>query len=316
MPDTVMAGNDGFPFVLTTAVRQHFTLFWAMVLLWKGYIQLSVRGLDLNENGSVSAGEVQIFVLKNLPSAVDWTSAIVLILSFMMRCLSWGQTEANLLAAASVLLFCNLLLVCIPFQSVGGIIITVYRVLFGDFLRFIFVFGAMIFAFACSLFLLSQRIQVDSEQDTQPPQSLQESALWLMFLALGDNLSGVKDLYPVAETPGLYLTVYLVWVVLSNVLMLNLLIAMMTKTFDDDSEDVRRVWTFPFAQLVLRYEQLLPPSWRVDCRLGVVNRPPMSWWSTGNGLESRAEGRRYLYTVGKVRCGETSCRKRHVCNSG
>mmetsp|Transcript_86160 Transcript_86160/g.230021 ORF Transcript_86160/g.230021 Transcript_86160/m.230021 type:complete len:209 (-) Transcript_86160:1630-2256(-) len=150
MPDTVMAGNDGFPFVLTTAVRQHFTLFWAMVLLWKGYIQLSVRGLDLNENGSVSAGEVQIFVLKNLPSAVDWTSAIVLILSFMMRCLSWGQTEANLLAAASVLLFCNLLLVCIPFQSVGGIIITVYRVLFGDFLRFIFVFGAMIFAFACS----------------------------------------------------------------------------------------------------------------------------------------------------------------------
>mmetsp|Transcript_86158 Transcript_86158/g.229996 ORF Transcript_86158/g.229996 Transcript_86158/m.229996 type:complete len:190 (-) Transcript_86158:1374-1943(-) len=170
--------------------------------------------------------------------------------------------------------------------------------------------------FSASLFLLSQRIQVDSEQDTQPPQSLQESALWLMFLALGDNLSGVKDLYPVAETPGLYLTVYLVWVVLSNVLMLNLLIAMMTKTFDDDSEDVRRVWTFPFAQLVLRYEQLLPPSWRVDCRLGVVNRPPMSWWSTGNGLESRAEGRRYLYTVGKVRCGETSCRKRHVCNSG
>jgi hypothetical protein len=34
-------------------------------------------------------------------------------------------------------------------------------------------------------------------------------------------------------------------------------IAMMGKRFDKDSEDTHRIWIFPFANLVLRYERML-----------------------------------------------------------
>jgi hypothetical protein len=59
-----------------------------------------------------------------------------------------------------------------------------------------------------------------------------------------------------SNNPRLALLVYLVWVVLSSVLLLNLLIAMMGKTFQRDNEDTDRIWTFPFAALVLKYEKL------------------------------------------------------------
>ena len=60
-----------------------------------------------------------------------------------------------------------------------------------------------------------------------------------------------------AISPGLALLVYLIWVVLSSVLLLNLLIAMMGKTFKKDDEDTDRIWIFPFAALVLKYERML-----------------------------------------------------------
>lgn len=66
-----------------------------------------------------------------------------------------------------------------------------------------------------------------------------------------------QGFYTDSNSPSLALFVYIIWVVLSSVLLLNLLIAMMGRTFQRDDEDVDRIWTFPFAALVLKYERLL-----------------------------------------------------------
>ena len=50
--------------------------------------------------------------------------------------------------------------------------------------------------------------------------------------------------------------------------MMNLLIAMMGQTFFEDQEDMHRIWFFPFASLVLRYEKLLSQSQREKYRMG------------------------------------------------
>ena len=39
--------------------------------------------------------------------------------------------------------------------------------------------------------------------------------------------------------------------------LLNLLVAMMGKTFKQNDDDTDRIWIFPFAALVLKYEGLL-----------------------------------------------------------
>ncbi len=44
---------------------------------------------------------------------------------------------------------------------------------------------------------------------------------------------------------------------LSSVLLMSLLIAMMGKTFEENDQDTDRIWIFPFAALVLKYERLL-----------------------------------------------------------
>ena len=62
--------------------------------------------------------------------------------------------------------------------------------------------------------------------------------------------------YEESNSASLTLFVYLIWVVISAVLLMNLLIGMMGKTFQREDEDVDRIWTFPFAALVLKYERL------------------------------------------------------------
>jgi hypothetical protein len=66
-----------------------------------------------------------------------------------------------------------------------------------------------------------------------------------------------QDIYKDSNSPSLTLMAYIVWVVFSSVLLMNLLIAMMGKTFQKDYEDTDRIWTFPFASLVLKYERML-----------------------------------------------------------
>ena len=77
-----------------------------------------------------------------------------------------------------------------------------------------------VIGFSCSLFLLVQR--------TADPGDFQGNSLgsmvqFLWFVALGDNLSGLKSTVNDTESPGLTLLVYLAWVLVSSVLMLNLL---------------------------------------------------------------------------------------------
>jgi hypothetical protein len=70
----------------------------------------------------------------------------------------------------------------------------------------------------------------------------------------------MQDVYWRTPNPALVLAAFIVWLCLSNVLMINLLIAMMTKSFETFEEDTHRIWLFPAATLVLSYERLLPST--------------------------------------------------------
>ena len=93
--------------------------------------------------------------------------------------------------------------------------------------------------------------------------------LRLLWVALGD---GLVDSSAGLESAPLYLALHIAWVVLSSVLMLNLLIAMMGRTFDTDAEDTHSIWIFPFASLVLRYERMLSAAERDRRRVSAVRR--------------------------------------------
>mmetsp|Transcript_70483 Transcript_70483/g.188095 ORF Transcript_70483/g.188095 Transcript_70483/m.188095 type:complete len:150 (+) Transcript_70483:502-951(+) len=83
--------------------------------------------------------------------------------------------------------------------------------------------------------------------------------------------------------------------------MLNLLIAMMSRTFGQDSEDTQQIWFFPFANLVLQYERMLSQKNLKSYRTGVPER------MSGSERPETAllgEKRHFLMDIIEVEIGE------------
>jgi hypothetical protein len=228
------------------ALQVLLTAGWGPWLLVKGLRQrkADLRDVDADGDGAIDAREATEFVHKNLPFALEVVAAVLLAAAGAARVACWGASEAGLLAAASVVLFSNLLNLLIPFHSVGALVITVYRMLVGDMSRFLAVYMVLLVGFGLAMSMLAQGATVaDAMGGIDLPGT---SLLSLFFVSLGDNVGGfVYSLFPAARLPMLALAVYLVWVLLSLVLMLNLLIAMMGKTFAADTEDTHRVCVRP-----------------------------------------------------------------------
>ena len=82
------------------------------------------------------------------------------------------------------------------------------------------VFVMLIAAFSCALYLLVQR---SADPSAFYGDTLGSMVQFLWFVALGDNLSGLTALVNETESPALTQLVYIAWVLVSSVLMLNLL---------------------------------------------------------------------------------------------
>jgi hypothetical protein len=168
-----------------------------------------------------------------------------------------------------------------PFEFFGILVIIMYKMLIGDFFKFFAVYTIMILAFSQAMFCLFQMPDFPSESlriDQDPFQAF----LKLVWVSLGDvdstarnnplqhptppplifstskafeppDLLFLSSVVSQTEEPSLTLTIYMIWVMLSTVLLINLLIAMMGQTFRSDMEDTHKTWIFPFAHLVLTY---------------------------------------------------------------
>jgi hypothetical protein len=173
-----------------------------------------------------------------------------------------------------VLLFSNLLIVLMPFRYIGELVITIYRMFVGDIFRFVLVFAILQLGFSLSVLLLA-RTATDPSRFSG--DDFGGTFLQLLWLSLGDNLSDYVSAVWLSglESRGLIMAIYIVWIIVSTVLMLNLLITMMSRTFTRDSEDIHRVWVFPFAALVLRIENRYASSAVVDSAEGTSSYPAM-----------------------------------------
>jgi hypothetical protein len=240
------------------ALEASLTLIWSPWLVWKGWRQrrLRYRYLDVNEDGSLSWRDVLHFLHKNMHFLLDIAAAIAQTTAGVALLCCWHKIHTEAMAVASIFLFCNLLNVLLPFKFIGVLLITIYKMLVGDITRFCLVFFILLLAFSIAMHLLLQRWP-NAESDLSD-LSLGELVTKLLWIALGDNLGDNGQLLTSsAESFTLALTLYVAWVVLSSVLMLNLIIAMMGKTFNDNEADTHSIWIFPFAALVLKYEKLL-----------------------------------------------------------
>jgi hypothetical protein len=65
------------------------------------------------------------------------------------------------MALALVILFSNLLNIIIPFKFIGEMVVSMYRMLTGDILRFLFVYVILLYGFAIAMYVLVHDNYID-----------------------------------------------------------------------------------------------------------------------------------------------------------
>ena len=111
--------------------------------------------------------------------------------------------------------------------------------------------------------LLTSDVQLNGCQAYR--RSLSDTAFALLEISFGDGLADAlaqarsKPYECAGFTPD-YLTGYLLvfWVFLTNIIIINMLIATMNITFDDQRERLSSVWLLDISKRVLRYEKTFP----------------------------------------------------------
>lgn len=203
-------------------------------------------------------------IFKNLTLILCSSMVVCIILVSAARVATLPEMEKNVWALGSILASLQLLVFIIPFKFFGVLVISLYKMLVNDMAIFVWIYAVLHLAFSLALSLSF----VKSPAGIMPAHAdfaTRFPAMMLYQFWTGmDNLA-MEELEGFARSLQATQTLHLTFVVLFNVLGLNLIIAMMGKTFTTDMEDVHRLWLFPFATLVLHLERNLSDAQRKNC---------------------------------------------------
>jgi hypothetical protein len=115
--------------------------------------RLSRRDLDPEDDGHRNWTS---FVFKNMNFMLHCLSSILVWAALIARCVGAESVELDFLAVASISIWCNLLVLTVPFEFFGYIIITTYKMLVGDIVQFAAAYVSITAGFSFAVFALFQ----------------------------------------------------------------------------------------------------------------------------------------------------------------
>ena len=261
------------------------------------------RRLDVNLDGKISYDECTMYVFRNLDSVFSTAIACLLAAAAAIRLSShphWLRVSAecyeeetvsywrisqelDLLSVAALCAWLNVLFMLVPFKAPGLVLIALFRMLSRDVVKWLFLYLIILCAFSLSGLAMLYDLADDTDASSLTSHAharLRKASRTEEFAASlvtwPDMLkffiwSSVGEVNPGsilvnARNPETALTLYLCFVVLSTVVLMNLLISLMSNTFATDTAHGR------FAALVLRYEARLSDKAKQKYRCGTFIR--------------------------------------------
>jgi len=154
-------------------------------------------------------------------------------------------------------------------QGLGHLVVTI-GYMTTDVFKFMLIYTVISIAYAEALLLLIREECMEGEAcPCQVSEDGGGCTLWFAWLSLLSFSIGAvsEEYFYTIKTP-----IYLTFSIISNVLMLNLLIALMNNTFEDVSREADKIWMRQWAHYILRVERRMPRSWQRKLRLGMPDQ--------------------------------------------
>ena len=249
--------------------------------------RISIHDFDPNGDLDWSLNELFFFVYKNLNTVLSLATVCFLVGSLADRTRNgveafWDSdalrgreqnatpkfTELQCLALVTIFMYCNLLHMLLPFQSIGPVLITIWRMLMGDVVRWIIVYFFLLMAFSQAIIIAVQDTAMfDPLLDEILEQgingmSISKTSLntldfvkYYVLVTLGDVSQPL--VWQAGKTNWFIWMMHILFLVLSTLLLLNLIIAMMGETYArEKSNEGAAMWSVclsgSFAKSVLR----------------------------------------------------------------
>ena len=249
---------EGAILILQLCVQTGFCIFTA----WTGWRWRRLKKRDLWVPGKGWYENFRIVLFKNLTFLFDYCTVVFLIVATLFRLLGDEDQELQMLANASIFVVIQCVLLLMAFRRIGVFIITMFVMLFDDMLKFVVIYITVCLGFAFAL------TAVIDYPDVLPSGLAREGYFWHHFW--GNFYEVVLSSLTKLEAkwqPTPYLLVAIlnfIFALLACILLLNFLIAMMARTFEENVGNTHVTWIFPFAYNVLRYEKMLPKALRAE----------------------------------------------------
>lgn len=255
---------------------------------------------DLDPNGDLdwSLNEIFFFLYKNLTSMIGALIVGFLIGAIVDRCRNGTDnffrsdpvegaaegdhfTELRCLSLVTLFMYCNLLHLLLPFESIGPVLITIWRMLMGDVTKWIVIYFFLLMGFSQAVIIGVQDVvmkhpEIESDlklgttglQISTATLNTMDCVKYYLFVTLGDVSQ------PIVWVAGRYTTyiwiLHVIFLVLSTLLLLNLIIAMMGETYArEKTNEGAAMWWMMKAARVLDYETQLSYAQRAHLRTGI-----------------------------------------------
>lgn len=280
---TIFCG--GIPFLLYKMVNER---------------RFKVTDLDPNEDLTISFVEIVFWIYKNLDMLLSFAIVFALTVQgslWLLKDEYWDaadmsdgggwDVESRLMGFIVIFTWLKMLHLLLPFQTVGRVLITVWRMLMSDVTKWICIFSFVLIAFSLATSIIihknyilhRSKIPTDSEgnmkqfvMDGDNPIVPFDQMLSYTFVMLGE----VQHL---AVTTSGFSTwdqkiIHILYNIVATLLLQNLIIAMMSDTYASERQaEGYAMWWMNHASTVLRYQNRLPRHKRIRYRSGTDNNP-------------------------------------------
>ncbi|KAL3281599.1 hypothetical protein HHI36_004806 [Cryptolaemus montrouzieri] len=165
---------------------------------------------------------------------------------------------------------------CRGFKAVGPFVVMIYRMVMGDLIRFASIYLVFVMGFSQAFYLIflsfdNPLTPDDVDDSATNPISTPIESIMAMFLMSLTNFGDYYGAFEKTEHEILAKILFVIFMVIVSILLINMLIAMMGNTYQKIAE-TRNEWQRQWARIVLVVERGVSPEERLK-QLMVYSQP-------------------------------------------